>query len=120
MTDNRPWLTRDMQSKPSTGTIPGECANCHKTVYEQMWILDDAYNVWKGVCPHCGAWNFLSTTHGLRGYASGGMHLVLPTKSEQESNGLPDGIPLADWDGPADMHGSPAGEILHRLRKNID
>lgn len=113
------WLMKDMHSKPERGSVPGECAHCHKTVYEHLSILDDAYNVWWGVCPHCQAVNALSTAHGLRGYSSTEMHLVLPTKSEQKANGLPKDIPLADWDAPATMHGSPSGEIGHRILKGV-
>lgn len=115
MAENRPWLTRDLLKEKSPGTVSGECAACHKVVHELLCLLDDAYNVWKGVCPYCGAWNFLSMNHGLRGYSSGGMHLVLPTPEEAEANGLPDGVPLADSKGPVNAKGSPLAQFCEKL-----
>ena len=108
-------IIRDMKAQPGGDRIAGACAHCEKAVWESLAILDDCYNVWLGKCPHCAALNFLSTTHGLRGYSSSGMYLVLPTPDEQKQNGLPDGIPLSDNPAPATMHGSPLGELMHRF-----
>ena len=105
----------DLKASGGRGLIPGECANCHRPVFESMWILDDAYNVWIGQCPHCKALNFLSIAHGLRGYSSQQMWLDLPTDEERADNGLPEGTPTRGSGGPADLHGTQAGEIQHRL-----
>lgn len=102
----------------SVQSVSGECAKCQRLVYELTWLLDDAYNVWIGKCPYCGSLNYLSTAHGLRGYDSGGMHLVLPTDEEAKANDLPEGTPTSGPCGrPADMHGSPLGEICHKIRE---
>lgn len=101
-----------------TGHVKGQCANCQAEIWEALWLLDDAYNVWVGRCPACKAMNYLSMNHGLRGYSSGDMHLVLPTAEEIEANGLPKDTPSSGASGrPADYHGSPAGELMHRLRE---
>jgi hypothetical protein len=115
----RSWLTSYMKKQPERGKwLAGSCANCNKAVFESEFRLDDAYNVWKGVCPYCGAYNLLSMNHGLRGYDSGGMHLVLPTEEERVANELPDDIPTSGPCGkPADQHGSPLGELAHKLMK---
>jgi phage FluMu protein Com len=106
----------DMRAaKKHRDDIPGECANCKAQVFESLLTLDDAYNVWLGKCPHCKALNFLSMNHGLRGYSSGGMHLVLPTDEEVASNGLPADTITTGKGGPATSHGSPLGELCHRL-----
>jgi hypothetical protein len=89
-------------------SVAGSCANCGKDVYESLPILDDAYNDWAGRCPHCAAINFLSTTHGLRGYDSRHMYLVLPTEEEKAANNMPADCPTRNSFGPATMHGSPA------------
>lgn len=85
-----------------------------KPVFESLWLLDDAYNVWVGKCPHCDAHAFLSM-QSLRGYNSAGMQLVLPTDEERDSNDLPKDCPTRGSKGPADLHGTVAGEIYHRL-----
>ena len=109
-------IISDMKTTPASGYISGECANCKATVHEQLWLLDDAYNVWMGRCPHCKALNYLSMTHGLRGYSSDGMHLVLPTDEEVAANNLPaDTITTGKSGKPADWHGSVSGELCHRL-----
>ncbi len=76
--------------------VRGECANCGIIVFESIFTLDDAYAVWLGRCPKCGALNFLDQTgkHGLRGYGFGQLFLVLPCIHEQKMNDLPAGIPL--------------------------
>ena len=103
--------------KKSSDDINGQCAKCGQDVWEALCILDDAYNVWTGECPHCQALNYLSTNHGLRGYSSAGMHLVLPTDEEIKANELHRDTPSQGSKGPATMHGSPLGEIVHRLSK---
>ena len=107
-----------MKRAPARGLIKGTCPNqpCGKDVYESLVMLDDAYNVWVGKCPHCDARAFLSMTHGLRGYGAGGMHLVLPTDEERDSNTLPKDCPTRGSKGPADWHGTVAGELQHRIR----
>lgn len=112
-------LINEMKAAPKYGHIKGQCANCTKDVYEALWLLDDAYNVWLGKCPHCKALNFLSMNHGLRGYSSGGMHLVLPTDEEKQANGLPADCPSQGSKGPATAHGSPAGEFCHQLMNSV-
>jgi len=108
----------DLKKCPGRDGIPGQCANCRKLVYESLSTLDDCYNVWAGRCPFCKAVNLLSMKHGLRGYSSQGMHLVLPTDEEKEANQLPAECPTSGPAGvPADLHGSPLGEITHRLRE---
>ena len=103
--------------RPGVPSIAGACAQCGKAVWETVATLDDAYNVWAGKCPHCGAINMLSTVHGLRGYDSQAMHLVLPYDEERDSNGLPPDTPTrGKFGGPPMMHGSPLGEICHKLR----
>ncbi len=96
-------------------SIPGECAKCGKTVYESEFTLSDCYNVWAGRCPHCGAINLLSTSHGLRGYSSQKMWLVLPTDEEKAANDMPTDCPSRGSKGPATMHGSPLGELCNKL-----
>ena len=113
--DENMLLINEMKAAPKYGHIKGQCANCAKDVYEALWLLDDAYNVWMGKCPHCKALNYLSMNHGLRGYSSGGMHLVLPTDEEKRANGLPADCPSQGSKGPATAHGSPAGEFCHQL-----
>ncbi len=103
----------------TSGEVPGNCAHCGLEVYESLFTLDDCYNVWAGKCPKCKALNFLSMTHGLRGYSSGKMYLVLPAPEEALTNELPDGIPLGPSAGPATSHGSPLGEFCHNLTKGL-
>lgn len=111
-------IISEMKTKAESGYIGGACANCKATVYESLWLLDDAYNVWMGKCPGCKALNYLSMNHGLRGYSSGGMHLVLPTAEEIAANDLPTDTITSGVSGqPADAHGSPSGELCHRLRE---
>jgi DNA-directed RNA polymerase subunit RPC12/RpoP len=106
----------DLKTERRDDAIPGKCAHCGKPVWESLSTLDDAYNVWAGTCPHCGAINLLSLIHGLRGYDSKEMFLVLPTPEEQEANDLPKDIPLSPSTGqPATMHGSPLGELMHKM-----
>lgn len=111
----------DLQKQRSSSDyISGQCAKCEKTVWEALFTLDDAYNVWSGKCPYCGAINLLSVNHGLRGYSSSGMHLVLPTDEEKADphNELPEDCPTS---GPCghkpNIHGSPLGEFLHQFKK---
>lgn len=108
-------IVSEMLKEAGPGRISGKCAHCAKEVWEELWILDDAYNVWMGKCPHCGALNYLSMCHGLRGYSSAGMHLVLPTDEEKLANSLPADCPSRGSDGPATAHSSPAGELMHLL-----
>jgi hypothetical protein len=111
-------IISDLKTVGRGESVKGNCAHCKAEVYEDLWLLDDAYNVWMGRCPSCKALNYLSTNHGLRGYSSGGMHLVLPTAEEITANNLPpDTITSGACGRPADMHGSPAGELCHRLRE---
>jgi hypothetical protein len=101
--------------KGKANDVEGHCAKCTGTVYERLWILDDAYNVWIGKCPYCGALNYLGLV-GLRGYSSKAMTLVLPTDEEREANGLPPDTPTSGHCGrPADFHGTIAGELQHRI-----
>lgn len=81
---DRPWLTEIADS----GEILGECANCQKMMRATMSVLDDAYGVWRGVCPHCGAVNLLDPrkSSAMRGYTHNEMFLVLPTDHEVELN----------------------------------
>lgn len=96
--------------------VKGTCANCSAEVFESLSTLDDAYNVWMGRCPACKALNYLSMNYGLRGYDSGTMKLVLPTAEEVTANNLPpDTITSGPCGRPADQHGTPVGEICHRL-----
>lgn len=105
----------DMRASPGHRYVPGKCAKCGGTVHESLALLDDAYNVWAGKCPHCKAINLLGLT-SLRGYSSGGMDLVLPTDEEKEANQMPADCPTSGPSGkPADMHGTVAGEIYHQL-----
>lgn len=80
-------LEYTMRTTPSRGLIEGTCAHCSTKVYESLAVLDDAYAVWVGVCPHCDARNVLGPPG--RGYRSNGMQLVLPTKEEIEWNKWP-------------------------------
>lgn len=108
-------IISDLKTAPRSGSVKGSCAHCDATVYEDLWLLDDAYNVWMGKCPACKALNYLSMKHGLRGYSSGGMHLVLPTDEEKVANNLPADCPSQGSKGPATAHGSPSGELCHQL-----
>lgn len=107
-------ITSTMRKEAARGYIKGTCAKCAGDVYESLAMLDDAYNVWMGKCPHCGALNYLAMT-GLRGYSSGGMSLVLPTDEEKAANNLPVDTPTQGSKGPATLHGTNAGEIYHKL-----
>lgn len=106
-----------LRTAPQRGFIPGVCPSpaCAKPVYESMLLLDDAYNVWMGKCPHCGALSYLGLT-SLRGYNSAGMTLVLPTEEEVKANGLPADTPTRPMGKSAVpmVHGTVAGEIAHR------
>jgi len=83
----RPWLTE----LADNGDIPGECANCGKIIYADQRTLDDAYGVWRGVCPHCEAVNLLASQKmAMRGYTSKKMFLVLPTDHEMKMNNWTD------------------------------
>lgn len=109
-------IISDLKTAPRPASCKGACANCQAEVYEDTWLLDDAYNVWMGRCPACRALNYLSMSHGLRGYSGSVMWLVLPTAEEIAANNLPADTPSSGPCGrPADAHGSPAGEIAHRL-----
>jgi len=111
-------IVRVLKRIPGRGEhVSGICAHCGERVFEAMCILDDCYNVWLGKCPKCEALNCLSMSHGLRGYSSQGMHLVLPTDEEVAANGWPEDTPTSGACGkPADQHGTPLGELCHRLR----
>jgi len=107
----------NLKKTPETGSIQGLCAKCQKSVSELLATLDDAYNVWAGRCPYCNAINLLSMNHGLRGYSSVEMHLVLPTDEEKKANEMPDDCPTSGEAGvPANAHGSNLGEFLHKLK----
>jgi hypothetical protein len=98
--------------------LPGTCANCSKEVFESNNLLSDCYNIWAGACPHCKAINLLSMNHGLRGYSSSQMWLVLPTDEEVAANeSLPRDCPTQGSKGPATAHGTPAGELYHILKE---
>lgn len=106
-----------MQAVRRHGDIPGTCPHCKREVYESLMLLDDAYNVWCGKCPHCGAHSFLGL-NSLRGYSRAGMTLWLPTDEERDSNELPKDTPTRGATGrPANFHGTQAGEIYRRLSK---
>jgi hypothetical protein len=107
----------ELREHGGKGLVEGLCASCGKPRWESLAVLDDCYNVWAGKCS-CGAINLLSVNHGLRGYSSQQMHLVLPTDEEIAKNEMPQGIPSSGSKGPATMHGSPAGELQHILRKD--
>lgn len=81
---DRPWLT----VLADQGDTIGECAHCREVIKENLSTLDDAYGVWRGVCPHCKAVNLLdqSGKHGIRGYMTGKMWTVLPTDHEMTLN----------------------------------
>jgi hypothetical protein len=71
-----------LRAKPSAlRTVAGNCATCALVVYEAVEVLDDAFGVYVGRCPHCQALNYLSTQEG-RGYDGQRMHLVLPQPTE--------------------------------------
>lgn len=110
-------IISDMRGAPGPRLVRGTCAGCGKDVYEALWLLDDAYNVWMGKCPFCACLNYLAMV-GLRGYSSSGMNLVLPTDEEVVANNLPAGTKTRGSRGPATSHGSVSGEILHQLRKD--
>lgn len=109
-------IINTMQKDPRRGYIKGVCAHCKQPVWEELWLLDDAYNVWIGKCPHCDARNLLGMT-GLRGYSSAGMDLVLPTDEEVAANDWPKDWPTQGSKGPATCHGSNVGELLHKIRE---
>jgi len=90
--NGRPWLTVIMDSSP-TGRDPvqGNCASCGIFVYESLFMLDDAWGVWRGECPKCRAINLLGGPG--RGYNSGFMMLVLPTDHEMKMNEWPETVP---------------------------
>ena len=105
-----------MEAQPDRQhAICGACANCGKAVFEELWFLDDAYAVWEGICPHCGALNYLSPTKqkGMRGYDSRSMYLELPTKEEVIMNGLPPDSPTQGWDDPSN-EGKTKDQLIAR------
>lgn len=106
-----------MQASARQGYISGVCAKCAAAVWESLALLDDAYNVWVGLCPHCGAANLLGM-NSLRGYSSAGMDLVLPTDEEITQNNWPKEWPTRGSHGPATAHGTLVSEIYHRLLDN--
>lgn len=115
-------LISTMQKAAQHGYIKGSCAHCKGDVYESLAMLDDAYNVWLGKCPHCCALNFLGLT-SLRGYSSAGMDLVLPTPEEVEQNNLPKDCPTRPnppTAGKGMIHGTIAGELYHQLASADD
>lgn len=95
--------------------IEGICAKCGSVVFESEFILSDTYNVWAGRCWNCRAINFLSLNHGLRGYDSRKMYLVLPTDEEKKANNLPDDCPTCGSRGPATASGSPLNQFLEKI-----
>ena len=109
-------LVSDMKAETGRGLIPGTCAGCQRPVYESLTLLDDAYNVWAGRCPHCSAINLLALT-SLRGYSSSGMDLVLPMDEERDANGLPADCPTQGSGGEPTVHGTLAGELYHQLTR---
>jgi hypothetical protein len=111
-------LLSTMVKTPRHGFIAGACAHCKAQVYESLAMLDDAYNVWVGRCPHCEALNFLALT-SLRGYSSHGMSLVLPTDEEVRDNGLPPGVPTRGSLGPTVAVGTILGAIQEKLREDL-
>lgn len=112
-------IVNTMRATATRGCIAGKCAKCGGEVWESLALLDDAYNVWVGICPHCSAANLLGMT-GLRGYSSAGMDLVLPTDEEITANNWPTDWPTQGQKGPATFHGTIAGEILHRLANDAE
>ena len=109
-------LICNLKARGGGGHVRGKCAKCGAEVFEELFTLDDAYNVWAGKCPHCAAINLLGLT-GLRGYSKNAMDLVLPSDEERDANGLPADTPTSGAAGrPATMHGSVLGEIAHQLR----
>lgn len=106
-----------MKAAPITGYIGGKCAKCSKPVFESLWLLDDAYNVWVGICPHCSAANLLGMT-SMRGYSNAGMDLVLPTDEEIASNDWPKEWPTRGSIGPAKPGGTVAGQLYHALKSD--
>ena len=109
-------LILPLKDNPGRDLIEGQCANCKKQVYEHLFTLDDAYNVWAGECPHCKAINLLATT-SLRGYSSQGMDLVLPFDEEVEANSeLPRDCPTAGKAGyEPNIKGSALSEFTRPL-----
>ena len=89
---DRPWLTELANS----GDTLGECAKCGGVIKAYLTTLDDAYGVIRLVCPKCEAVNLLdqSGKHGIRGYMTGQMWLVLPTDHEVEMNNWEKDIPI--------------------------
>ena len=109
-------IVSDLKTAPRSGRCKGACANCQAEVYEDLLVLDDAYNVWMGRCPSCKALNYLSMNFYLRGYTREEMRLVLPTAEEIAANGLPPDTPSSGVSGkPATAHGTLAGELAHTL-----
>ena len=72
--------------------VSGTCANCGKVLWEGLFMLDDAYAVYRGECPYCQAINLLGGPG--RGYGSQGMNLVLPTDCEMHMNNWPEKCPV--------------------------
>lgn len=112
-------LIRKMFPEAGADRLRGECAKCAKPAFEERWILDDAYNAWMGRCPHCSALNYLSMTHGLRGYDGTQMHLVLPTDEEVRDNHLPPDTPTRGPGGATTANGSMGSLIGSMLEKEI-
>jgi phage FluMu protein Com len=94
-------------------SIPGSCAKCGRLVYESESTLDDAYAVWWGKCPYCGALNALDTTKGIRGYSSAEMCLTLPEEEEVIMNDLPADTPTKGWHDPVNK-GKTKEELVAR------
>ena len=70
---DRPWMTVIFDK----GDVAGECANCQRALWTDLFMLDDAYGVIRGVCPHCEAVNLLDFGNGgIRGYSSNKMNLI--------------------------------------------
>jgi hypothetical protein len=110
-------LVMEMKKQGGGDRISGICEACYRRIWESLATLDDAYNVWAGKCPYCGAINFLSMNHGLRGYNSREMFLTLPYDEEAKANNLPEGTPTKGPGGkPAYNIGTNAGAIQMKLR----
>ena len=107
------WLTTEMRkARLHRDDIPGICASCGQQLFESLLMLDDAYGVWKGKCPHCGACNLLDTSKGIRGYHSQGMDLCLPYAEDLIVWGLPLSIPNRGW-YKAENEGKDRDDLLN-------
>ena len=102
-----------MESSKSQFASPpcaGTCNACGCRVYESLALLDDAFAVWVGICPYCGAGNLLDTSRGGRGYSQGFMSLTLPYAEEVRVNRWP-----ADWPTKEDLAAIEPGQYFLRF-----